>query len=42
MKALALPLRIILTGSKVSPGIFEIFLILGKELSIKRIEKYLK
>ena len=42
MKALALRLRIILTGSKVSPGIFEIFLILGKELSIKRIEKYLK
>ena len=42
MKALALPLRIILTGSKVSPGIFEIFIILGKELSIKRIEKYLK
>ena len=42
MKELALPLRIILTGSKASPGIFEVISILGKELSIKRISSYLE
>ena len=42
MKELALPLRIILTGSKASPGIFEVISILGKELSIKRISYYLE
>ena len=42
MKQVALPLRIILTGSKVSPGIFEVICILGKEIFSKRIKHYLK
>ena len=42
MKELGLPLRIILTGSKVSPGIFEIISILGKDVFQKRVEDYLR
>ena len=42
MKELGLPLRIILTGSKVSPGIFEIISILGKAVFQKRVEDYLR
>ena len=42
MKQVALPLRIILTGSKVSPGIFEVICILGKEIFSKRIRYYLE
>ena len=42
MKQVALPLRIILTGSKVSPSIFEVICILGKEIFSKRIKHYLK
>ena len=42
MKQIALPLRIILTGSKASPGIFEVICILGKEIFSKRIEHYLE
>ena len=42
MKQVALPLRIILTGSKVSPGIFEVICILGKEIFSKRIKHYLE
>ena len=42
MKQVALPLRIILTGSKVSPGIYEIISIIGKEIFNKRIKKYLE
>jgi len=42
MKQVALPLRIILTGSKVSPGIFEVICILGKEIFSKRIRCYLE
>ncbi|MBT3475698.1 glutamate--tRNA ligase [bacterium] len=42
MKQIALPLRIILTGSKASPGIFEVISILGKEIFSKRIEHYLE
>jgi glutamyl-tRNA synthetase len=42
MKPVALPLRIILTGSKVSPGIFEVICILGKEIFSKRIRYYLE
>ena len=33
------PLRVALTGLTVSPGIFEMLLQMGRELSIKRIEK---
>lgn len=42
MKQIALPLRIVLTGSKASPGIFEVISILGKEIFSKRIEHYLE
>ena len=42
MKQVALPLRIILTGSKVSPSIFEVICILGKEIFSKRIKHYLE
>tara|TARA_Y100001936_G_C16093893_1_gene689586 strand:- start:230 stop:1600 length:1371 start_codon:yes stop_codon:yes gene_type:complete len=42
MKQVALPLRIILTGSKVSPGIYEIISIIGKEIFNRRIKKYLE
>jgi glutamyl-tRNA synthetase len=42
MKEVALPLRIILTGSKNSPGIFEIISILGREIFIKRVEDYIQ
>ncbi len=40
MKELAFPLRIILTGSKKSPGIFEILDILGVKIVIERIKEY--
>lgn len=33
-----LPLRIAVTGSNVSPGLFEVLTLLGKEKTIKRIE----
>ena len=42
MKELGFPLRIILTGSKSSPGIFEILSIIGKKILIKRLRKYLE
>ena len=42
MKEIGLPLRIILTGSKISPGIFEIISIIGKEIFTIRIKKYLE
>ena len=42
MKSLALPLRILLTGTKSSPGIFEILKILGHEIVIKRIKEFIK
>jgi glutamyl-tRNA synthetase len=42
MKSLALPLRILLTGTKSSPGIFEILKILGHEIVIERIKKFIK
>jgi glutamyl-tRNA synthetase len=35
------PLRVALTGLQVSPGIFEILLQMGRELSLKRIDKAL-
>jgi len=42
MKSLALPLRILLTGTKSSPGIFEILKILGHEIVIKKIKEFIK
>lgn len=41
MKELGHPLRIILTGSEFSPGIYKVVEILGKDKTIKRIEKAL-
>jgi glutamyl-tRNA synthetase len=35
------PLRVALTGLTVSPGIFEILVQMGRELSLKRIDKAL-
>ncbi len=35
----AQPLRVALTGKTVSPGIFEIMEVLGKETTIERIAK---
>jgi glutamyl-tRNA synthetase len=35
------PLRVALTGLPVSPGIFEMLLQMGRELSLKRIDKAL-
>jgi glutamyl-tRNA synthetase len=35
------PLRVALTGLTVSPGIFEMLLQMGRELSLKRIDKAL-
>ena len=39
---LAQPIRIALTGGTESPGVFELLTLLGKEESIKRIDKLLK
>lgn len=39
---LAQPLRVVLTGGTASPGIYEILQILGKERSLKRIERALR
>ena len=36
------PLRLALTGNRVSPGIFEVLIFFGKHESIKRIEKAIK
>lgn len=41
MKAVAQPLRVALTGTTVSPGIFEVMLVLGKEKTIDRIARAL-
>ncbi|HQS83392.1 MAG: glutamate--tRNA ligase [Alphaproteobacteria bacterium 16-39-46] len=38
LKDIAQPLRVALTGSLVSPGLFEVMEILGKEESLRRIE----
>ena len=40
MKNIASPLRIVLTGSKVSPGIYEVIRILGKNLTLKRLKVF--
>jgi glutamyl-tRNA synthetase len=39
LKDLAQPLRVGLTGSTVSPGIFEVICLLGKEKTLKRLQK---
>lgn len=42
MLALAQPCRVALTGTTVSPGIYEVIAILGKEETLKRFERALK
>ena len=37
MSDLAQPVRVALTGKTVSPGIFEVLLLLGRDLSLARI-----
>lgn len=39
MKMLAQPVRVALTGGTVSPGIFELITVLGKERVLKRLER---
>jgi glutamyl-tRNA synthetase len=36
---IAQPLRVAITGTTVSPGIFEMLLILGKEKTVQRIRR---
>ncbi|HLD95822.1 MAG TPA: glutamate--tRNA ligase, partial [Alphaproteobacteria bacterium] len=40
MGAVAQPLRVALTGATVSPSVFEIMEVLGKEGSLKRLRHY--
>lgn len=40
LKELAMPLRLCITGYKVSPGIFEILELLGKEETLRRLKHY--
>ena len=40
MKDYAMPLRFALTGMKVSPGIFEVAELMGKEECEKRVKYY--
>jgi len=35
---LAQPVRVALTGTTVSPGIFDVILLLGKEETLKRLQ----
>jgi glutamyl-tRNA synthetase len=42
MGEIAQPLRIALTGKTVSPGIFEVFKLLGKERSMMRIDRIIQ
>lgn len=41
LKDIAMPLRIALTGTRVSPGVFEMMELLGSEESLRRIERLL-
>lgn len=41
-KDLIHPLRFALTGKTVSPGLFELMSVMGKELCLKRLQKFLK
>ena len=38
---LAQPIRVALTGATVSPGIYDVILLLGKEESLKRLKEAL-
>ncbi|MDP1759340.1 MAG: hypothetical protein Q8K77_06055, partial [Thermodesulfovibrionales bacterium] len=40
--ALAQPVRVAITGGTESPGIFEVLEVLGKNKTIKRLEKAIK
>lgn len=40
LKKIAMPLRFILTGYKVSPGLFEVIEVLGREECMKRMKHY--
>lgn len=40
LKKIAMPLRVLLTGTKVSPGIFEVIELLGKDETIKRLSHW--
>jgi glutamyl-tRNA synthetase len=40
MKDVAMPFRMALTGTKVSPGIFEVAATLGKAETAKRLQHY--
>ena len=40
-KGVGQPLRIALTGSKFGPGVYDIFISLGKDEVLKRIKNYL-
>ncbi len=42
LKKVAQPVRVALTGKTVSPGLFEVMRILGRERVLKRLEKALK
>jgi len=42
MGKLAQPVRVALTGSTVSPGIHEVIAVLGKERTIRRLQKALE
>jgi len=39
MKSLAQPVRVALTGNTISPGIFDLMMILGREKTIRRLQK---
>ena len=42
MKQLAQPIRIAMVGSAVSPSVYDVLSIIGREDVIKRIEKLIK
>jgi glutamyl-tRNA synthetase len=42
LKELAQPVRVVMTGGTESPGIFEVLEIVGKEKTLKRLEKAIK
>ena len=42
MGKLAQPVRVALTGSTVSPGIYDVIAVLGKERTIQRLHKALE
>jgi hypothetical protein len=40
LKDLAMPLRASITGNKDSPNIFKVMFVLGKDLSLNRLQKF--